>query len=635
MTMLDRMRRHKSWLKWSLGAVVVTFVLLYVPQFMNQGGAGAAPNDVVATVNGRKVTANVFQRAYNQQLSQIRSSYGDVNDDMLRQLQLGPRLIQQLVNQEAVIAEADRLGVTVSDGELRERLVRLPPFQENGQFVGEQKYRLMLDSSRPPVKPAEFEQELRQSIMAEKLQAAVTGWIRVTDADIEQEYRKRNEKVRLDLAVVNANQFRSGVTATDADVTAEFSAHPDTYKTPEKRRVKYLSIDASTLRDKVTVTPQEVEERYRQNVQTYSTPEQVRASHILFKTEGKDEAAVRKLAETVLAKVKAGGDFAALAKQYSEDDSKASGGDLDFFAKGRMIPEFEQTAWGMKIGETSGLVKSQFGFHIIKVTDKRAAATKTLDEVRPQIEQQVKTEKATNEASRIADEVAGQIKAPADLDKVATARGWTVGDSGLFSRDEPLAGLGFADAVKSEAFRLDKDKVSGQIRTTQGYAFIAVTEIAPPGVPKLDDVKDKVRDAVVMKKAVDLAQNKAAAISQAGANFAAAAKAAGVTVKSTDLTTRGAALPEVGVNEAVDAVAFSLKPNETSKPIATESAVVVVHLRERKDIDPAALEGERETLRTQLTQERRSEFFSAYMTKAMKNMDVKYNNETVKTLLGV
>ena len=633
MTMLARMRRHRNWLKWSLAIVVLTFGMLYVPNFLDPT-AGAAPSDVMATVNGRQIKTVAYQRAYAQQVAQLRASYPQANDDLLRQLQIGPRIVQQLVGQEGVAAEAERIGITVSNGELRERLIRLPAFQQNGQFVGEALYRRMLDSARPPVRPSEFEADLRNQIMAEKLQATVTGWIRVTDADVEQEYRKRNEKVKLDLAVLNAAQFKSGLVATDAELSSEFTAHADTYKMPEKRRVKYLSVDAGALKDKITVTAQEVQARYTENAASYSTPEQVRASHILFKTEGKDEAAVRKQAETVLAKVKAGGDFAALAKQYSEDSSKDAGGDLDFFGKGAMVPEFDQAAWAMKPGETSGLVKSQFGFHIIKVTDRRAAVTRTLEQVRPQLEDQIKTEKAQEEAARVAESLAGEIKAPSDLDRVAKARGWAVGDSGLFSREEPLMGLGSAPAASAEAFRLEKDKVSGQLRTNQGYVFLAVTEIAPPAMPKLEDVKDKVRDAVVTKKAVALAAAKAAGIAKAGSNFAAAAKAAGVTVKTTELIARESSLPDIGVSDAVDRVVFALKAGETSQPIETESAVVVAHVREHTAIDPKALEGERDTLRSQLTQTRRGEFFQAYMAKAMEKITVEYNQTALKTLLG-
>ena len=200
----------------------------------------------------------------------------------------------------------------------------------------------------------------------------------------------------------------------------------------------------------------------------YSTPEQIRASHILFKTEGKDEAAVKKQAEAVLAKVKAGGDFAALAKQYSEDGSKDAGGDLDYFGRGAMVKEFEDAAWALEIGKTTDLVKSQFGFHIIKLTDKKPAATRTITDVRLQLEDQIKSEKAQAEVTAKAATLAGQIKTAADLDTVAREQSLAVGDSGLFSRDEPLAGLGFAPMVSAKAFELEVGKVSEQLADRTG-----------------------------------------------------------------------------------------------------------------------------------------------------------------------
>lgn len=633
MTMLDRMRRHKSWLKWSLGIVVLTFVLLYVPQFLNRGGIGAAPSDVVATVNGRPISAADYQRVYTQQINQLRSNYGQLTDDMIKQLGIGQRLLQQLISQEAELAEADRLKLTVSDGELRQRLLRLPAFQENGQFVGYDQYRQMLASARPPVREDEFEEDLRKSLVAEKLQAAVTGWIQVSDADVEQEFRRTNEKVKLELAIFSGAEFQAGIQPTDAELAAEFSAHQDAYKIPEKREVRYLSIETNALRDKMTATPQEVETRYRDNIKTYTTPEQVRASHILFKTEGKDDAAVKKLAESVLDKVKHGGDFAALAKQYSDDDSKTNGGDLDYFSKGTMVPEFENAVWNLQPGQVTDLVKSQFGYHIIKMTGRRAATTRTIDEVRPQLIEQIKDEKAQAEASRIADAVAGEIKAPADIDRVAKARGLQTGDSGLFARDEPLAGLGFAPAVASEAFSLEKGKVSGRLQTSQGFAFIALVDIKPSYAPKLDEVKDKVRQAVVAAKAVEVAKSHAASMPKTG-NFDAAAKAAGATLKPTDFIARGSAYPEVGVSDAIDTAAFGLKTGDTSGPIATDSAVVVVHVVDRQDITPAALDAQRQTLRTRLLEQRRQEFFSAYMAKAVAKMQVRYNDSAIKALLG-
>jgi peptidyl-prolyl cis-trans isomerase D len=637
MTMLDRMRQHRNWLKWSLGIVVAAFVLLYVPSFLRPGGTGALSTDVLATVNGREVQMGTYQRAYQSQVNSLRSAYGDKFDEgMLRQLGIPQRIVQQLVDEEAVLAEADRLGVSVSDAELNERIVRMPGFQENGHFVGFARYQQILQYQRPPLRPSEFEASFRNELIAEKLQAAVTGWVRVADNEVDEEYRHRNEKVKLDLAVFTANQFRAGIQPTDAELNAQFSAHPDTYKMPEKRRVRYLSIDAEALRSKMVATDPEIEARYKDNLSTYSTPEQIRASHILFKTEGKDEAAVKKLAETVLAKVKAGGDFAALAKQYSDDDqSKKNGGDLDYFGRGIMVKEFDEAAWALQPGQISDLVKSQFGFHIIKVVDKKAATTKTLAEVRPQLEDQIKLEKAQAEAQKTADALTKEITTPADLDRVAKARGLTVGDSGLFARDEPLAGIGFAPAVSAQAFTMEKDKVSGELRTNTGLAFIALTEIKPPAMPTLAEVKDKVREDVVKAKAVELARTKAAAMAQAAkGNFAAAAKAAGVEVKSTDFVTRGTPYPEVGVSPTLDGAVFSLKAGDTTGPIPTDNAVVVARVKERQDLNPATMATERENVRAQLVEQRRGEFFAAYMAKAKAKLKIGFNENAIRTIIG-
>ena len=633
MTMLARMRRHKNWLKWSLGIVIVTFAIFFVPRSCRDVSAGAAPDDVIATVNGRRVTVETYQRAYNVQVDNMRRAYGgNLDAQMIKQLGIPQRLIQQLVDEEMMLAEADRLGITVSDGEVRERLIRLPAFQENGQFIGETRYRQILDMQRPPITPADFESQMRRSLTIEKLQGAVSDWMQISDEEVDREYKKRNEKVKLDLALFQSKDFQKGVTTTDADLTAQFNANPDAYKIPEKRRVRYIAIDAEHIKPTMTATQQEIEAKYQQNAKTYSTPEQVRASHILLKAEGKDDAMVKKAAEDVLKKVKAGGDFAALAKQYSEDEgSKANGGDLDYFGKGVMYKEFEDAAWALKPGEISGLVKTQAGYHIIKLVDRKAAVTKTIADVRPQLEDQVKLEKAQAAAAKLAQDIAPKIKQPDDLDIVAREQKLTVGDSGLFSRDEPLAGMGFAPAVANQAFTLEQGKVAGPLQTTNGFAFIALAEIKPSYLPKLDEVKEKVRQDVIKAKAIELAKTKAATVASAKGNFEAAVKAAGGTMKTTDFVARNAPLPEIGVNQAVDDAAFSLKQGETSQPISTDSAVVVVHLKEKQDLPTA--QADKTSLREELRQQKQQEFFAAYMAKARPKLTVKLNQRALETLM--
>jgi peptidyl-prolyl cis-trans isomerase D len=636
MTMLDRMRRHKGWLKWSLAIVILAFIILYIPSFMDRGIAGN--NDVVASVEGRDITVGRFRQQYQRQMQAYRAQFGgNVDERMLKQLGIDQRIVQQMIEEETGLAEASRLGISATDEEVRIRIATMPGLQENGQFIGEQRYRQLLESLNPPTTTHDFEEQIRRGVTLEKLRAALTNWIILDDKEVEQEFKRRNEKVKLAVVSFPADKFREGLDATDAELTAYYEAHKNELKIPEKRKVKYALADMQAIRNRTQISPQDIQRAYEDNLQQYSTPEQVRASHILLKTEGKDDAAVKKQAEGLLAQLEAGADFAQLATKYSEDDaSKTNGGDLDFFPKGKMVPEFDKVAFSMKPGEISDVVKTQFGYHIIKVTDKKAASTRPLEEVRAQIEDQLKWERAQAEAQRVADDVAPKLKKPADFDTVAKGRGLTVGDSGLFSKDEPISGLGVAPAVAERAFELKDGEVSEPIRTPQGLAFITVTGKQDSYVPKLDEVKAKVREEVLKKKAVDVARQKAATIGaqmKAG-NFNAAAKAAGLDVKTTEFIARGAPIGDVGVSPAVDAVAFTMQPGAVSDPIVTENGTVIVKMLERQDPAPADMTSGKATVKTELLNERRSRFYASYMNKARERMKVNINRELIAQLVA-
>lgn len=636
MTMLDRMRRHKNWLKWSLALVVLAFVLLYIPDFVRGPANGASLNDAVATVEGNDVTVGQFRRAYARQMQQYRSAYGATMDErMLRQLGIDQRIVQQLIEEEISIAEARRLGISASDEEVKARIRAIPSFQENGQFIGYDRYRQMLGMQNPPLRESEFEEQVRRSITVEKLQAALTNWISIPEAEVETEFRKRNEKVKLAVINLPGEKFLEGTQATDQEVAAAFEASKDKYKVPEKRKVRYAVVDVQSIRERITVTPQDVQRHYEDNEQQYATPEQVRASHILLKTEGKDEAAVKKLADDIAAKAKGGADFAELAKKYSEDESNnKTGGDLNLFGRGQMVPEFDKVVFAMETGQISEPFKTSFGYHVVKLTEKRAASKRSLDEVRTQIEDQIKWQRAQDEAQRIADDVAGKLKTPADFDGVAKARGLTVAESGFFSREEPIAGVGFAPAVAEQAFTMKEGEVSPSLRTPQGFAFITVTGRQDAYVPKLDEVKAKVRDDVLKKKSVETAYQRAAALVpqlKAG-DFEAGAKKAGFEAKTTDLIARGSPIGEAGVSPAIDAVAFKLPAGGVSDPITTENGAVVVKVLERKDPTAEEIAAGKQQMRDELMNERRGRFYAAYMAKARERMSVEINNELLAQL---
>ena len=639
MTMLDRMRRHKGWLKWSLALVVLTFVVFYIPDFLTTT-TGASPNETIADVEGEPITVGSFTRRYNAQVQAYRNAYGgQMNDQLLKQLGIDRQILQQLIDEEAMVAESRKQGITVSDVEIRERILALPGFQESGKFVGEQRYRQILQIQNPPLTTTEFENSLRRALMIEKLRTALTGWMSVNDTDVVAEFRKRNEKVKLDVVPVTAEAFKSQVTVTDAELVPFFEKAKDKYRIGEKRKIKYAQVNVEQVRGTITVPEAEIAAFYQQNLSQYQTPAQVRASHILFKLEGKDEKVVQALAEDVLKKAKApNADFAALAKQYSEDDTNnQNGGDLDYFGRGRMVAEFEQAAFGMKAGEISNLVKTAFGFHIIKVVDNKSDQTRPLAEVRTELEDQLKWQKAQAEAERIAKSLEATTKTPADLDKVAKERNLAVVETGLIASDEPIQGVGAQPELSGRVFGMKEGEVTPAMRVATGWVFATVTGRQDSYVPQLAEVKAKVADDVRQEKAAEMAKQRATAIATELKNakdFAAAAKRAGLEVKTTELVARGTAIPDLGISEAVDAAAFALPPGGVSDAISTATGTAVIRVVEKVGVTDTEVESGKDVLRDELVNGRRDKFFGAYMQKAKSGLKINIKQDTLARITG-
>ena len=638
MTMLDRMRRHKGWLKWSLALVIFAFAFLYVPGFMDQTGGVALPADVIARVGDKEISLLDFQQIYSRQLQAYRlESGGEISEEMLRSLGVDRRILQQMIDGRAALAEAERLGLEVSDAEVRQRILALPAFRIDGRFIGEASYRQLLQQQRPPISPAQFEEEIRNEMLVDRLQAAVTGWVRVSDAEVAAEHRRRNERVRVEVVAFRAADFRDGVEAADDDVALLFAEESANYEIPEKRRLRFLLVDQTAIFDGLTLTDDEVRQYYDANLSQYRTPGQVRASHVLLRVDGDDEEVAARAAE-IAAEARRGADFADLAREHSQDETNAgAGGDLGLVERGRMVPEFENAAFALAEGEISDPVRSPFGYHVIHVTEKQEEVTQPFAEVRGAIENVLKRERSSARATALARAIAAEATTPEELERAASARGYELQESGFAARGEPILGLGLAQEVSAQAFAIDPGVVAGPIPTPSGPAFVTVTDVQDPYLPALDEVREQVREDVIRKKSLALAQERAAEAAEtleAAGDFAAAAEEAGWPVGSSDLVTRGSALPEVGVSPAVEAAAFAMTPGAVSDVVRTGNAAAVVHLVEREEASAADLAANRDTLRDELLLQRRSRFFTAYLDNVKARLDVAIDLAVLDQALG-
>jgi peptidyl-prolyl cis-trans isomerase D len=630
---LGFMRRHRAWLNWLLVLIIAAFILLYVPAFLKTDTG--APGEVLADVGGMPITRGEFDRVYRRQKLTYEQMYqGRLDPAMLRRLGLEQQTLNGLVDQRLMALEAQRLGLRVDDETVARRLATMPEYQENGRFLGGPEIKRRLEMQGVTVE--EFEEALRQRIIAEQLKALVTDGVSVTPAEAEQEFRRRTEQVKLEYVLADAAKFREGQSVSDDEVKARFDSQKESYRLPERRILSYVLADATALASRVSVTDRDIETYYQGHRDEFKQDEEACASHILIKVKQGDEAKeghaddeAKKIAQGVLDQVKAGKDFAELAKKSSEDQgSAAQGGSLGCFGHGRMVPEFENAAFSLDAGETSDLVKSQFGYHIIRVTERKEETVAPLAQVKERIRQAMLADRAR---ALVEDKVRGMSEAlerGKSLEEAARTEGLSVQKSAPIERGKPVPPLASPSLV-ARAFELSKGEVAKKpLPLPTGYAFITVDDIQPSRIPELKDVQARVGADLAQEKALARAREVAAQVRARAERegLDKAASALGLVRKETPaLVGRGQPLAELGSTAALEEVAYSLPEKTLSEPVRAAGGYAVLRVLEKKPFDPAAFEKEKPSITTSLRGEKKQQLFQAFLDQARQRYPMKEN----------
>ncbi|HZR33544.1 MAG TPA: peptidyl-prolyl cis-trans isomerase [Terriglobales bacterium] len=612
----------------------------------NRGGLD--PN-VLAKVGDQQVTVLETQREARNMGQQ---QFGGRNMPE----QLMPYLIQRaadrLIMQKAVLSEAGRMGLSVSDAELQDELQHgrySQTFFPNGKFIGQQAYEGMLQEAN--LTPTQFENGVKDELLMRKLEALITGPVAVSNSDIERQFNKENTKVKFEYAVLSTDQIKKGIQPTEAELKAYHDRNKQMYANsiPEKRKVRYILIDSSKVASQVQVSPSDIQRYYSDHQDDYRSPEQVNVRHILIKTptpapDGKiDEKAVnaaKQKAEDIAKQLKAGADFAALAKKYSEDTVSAkNGGSLGWIGKGRTVPEFEHAAFGLAKGGTSEVVRSSYGFHIIRVDDKQDARLKPLSEVKAQIEPVLAQQKASQAAQNLADRVQNQART-AGLDKAAAQNGEQVITTGFIGRTDSLPGLGNAPEFMNAVFEASDKNPPEEANLRTGYVIFQVAQVQPPRTPSFEEIRSKVETDFVSERAATLLSQQVQGLSDRARtlhDLKKAAKELGATVKTSELVSPTSQVPDIGSMQSGQAnLAFSMKPGDVSGPIQNGNTGVVLRILEKQEPSAAEFARAKDQTRDKVADEKRGELFELFVTNLRQDMEkhgkIRVNEQVMKQL---
>jgi len=595
-----------------VGLIGISMLLYLVPQGPGTG-ADADASDVVAKVGNQSVSLAEVR----QQLSEIQR-----RNQVPKALEglYARQILNQLVFTKEIEYEAGRLGIKVTNEEIADRVKQFLPTAFNGDSpVGMDQYTQQVQQRFNMTVPV-FENLVRQGLLEEKFRRLVTDGVSVGPNELQEQFRYQNEKVKLNYALIKPEDLESKITLDDAAIKAYYEKNKSRYTVAEKRVVEYGLLDLAKLRQSVQISDDDLKIRYQQDIQQYQVPNRVHAEHILFMTVGKPDAEVdeiKKKAEDILKQVKKGAKFDELAKKYSEDPgSKEKGGDLGWLVQGQTVPEFEKAAFSLQPGAVSDLVKTQYGFHIIKVLEKETAHTKPFDEVKDSIRAPLMLTKAEDESSKIAEQIASTVrksnKTPlADLAKefhleVAQTRPVAVTD--------PLLELGNSNEVKERIFQLREGEVSPPIRTDRGYVVLSLKQLFPTHQGTLEEVRDKVIAALKQEKSVELARTKAEELSKrvkAGEKLDSAAKALGLDSKTSEEFSRAGSVPNVGSGKQLGA-AFSMKVGDASAAVPLGTNWVVYRVESKAAANMTDFDKQKKELTDQVLNEKRSLAYEAF-----------------------
>lgn len=625
--MLEFLRKHsRSWLMIvAFGFIIVSFVIW--------GGFRTGEEGQIAEVDGQYISRADYDTFYRDLLEMYRRQFGEgFSDDLIRQLGLEKRALEMMIQRHLVLKAAKEMGLDATPREVQQVILEIPVIQTDGRF-DKKKYDLFLRQSRRT--PEMFEQQIAKDLALRKVESFVKRRALVTQEEILADYRLNHTLVQLEYVLFNPKSFEDKVVLEEKAVHAFYEQNTEKYKEPEKRQFAYVLFDTDAHLAGINVSEDQLRQYYQEHLSEYQKEKEVRARHILIsvKEDAPEEEVnrVRGEAQKILDEARKGKDFAELARKHSQDPTAAqNGGDLGFFTREKMVPAFSDAAFSLKAGEIGDLVRTPFGFHIIRVEDVHPEKTSTFEEERSQIEVTLKDQGARDIVFKEARDFTDLAYARKDLEQAAQAGNLPVrGTSKWISRNDPFPDVeGLAPEAVKKLFEFSEKEISDPLEVSNGFIVVQVKGIQAPQVIPFDKVKERAEREFKAEESRKLAYQAAANLLEAARkskNLAEAAKANRLEVKKSDWFSRSQ--PDKDLRVLRGEAMSSIMQLSESRPLADSplemgNRYIVCQLLARKESDEN-LEKERETIARRILQQKQMTVWQAWMKDRESQAEIK------------
>ncbi len=608
--MLELMRKHSSgWIiKILFGIIIVVFVI-----YFGASNPTGSKDPVLAYVDGQPIAARDFERAYGRIVDGMRRQNPGLSAEDLQNPQIRQGILNQMITSRLLMNEAERLGIAVSDAEVRTGIARIEAFQgPDGQFHPEI-YKAVLSENR--LTPTEFEAEFRDNLLTEKMRVYAGLPVRLDEAQAREWYDWSREQMRVDYVLFPSESLADMVQVGVAQVADFYEKNKDSFVEPAQASMRFIDFTVKSLAARQSVGDDEIKAYYDSHQQSFTRREEVKARHILVVApadapEADQQKAKARIDE--LARSATAANFAELAKKNSQDGSAAQGGELGWFGRGVMVKPFEDAAFALKKGEVSTPVRTQFGWHLILAEDRRVPGLMTFDEARDEVRSRLA--EAAEKVNELMDRTLDQLASGMKLDAIAKEIDLPVQDSGLMTQEAMQQRFGMKPEAVKTLFQLPQGmSTQTPLAVDGGYIVAEKTQDQPEAPMSLDQVKPRIVGLLKAEGAAKLAEEKAA---QALASLRQGKdpKELGLTVLRSAPFNRRGMVSGLGVAQQMAQAAFAAKGKEwLAQPFQVPAGFIVARPAERIAPPADAWNKEKEFWVAEISQQYGQELFQAYV----------------------
>ncbi|MCK4835498.1 MAG: SurA N-terminal domain-containing protein [Candidatus Aminicenantes bacterium] len=633
--MLSTMRKNLKSLSWTLWLVILAFIgFIFVEWGAGRMDKFGGESDLLS-INGEIIKGEDFSKNLFQTLESYKLQFKDnFNVSLINQLRLPEQILQNIINKTIIYQEASQLNINASNQELKNKIVTLPGFQRNGEFIGVKEYERFLAYRR--INISEFENDIKNDIIIDKFKQLITNGLVIDDHTLWREYQKEKDNAETEYMVLKPDSIKQQINTPENALRNYYNQNKKLFKSPEKRSGSIIFFKYEDLKKEINIPRQELYDYFTNNKKMFISPEKIRVSRLFLKYNQENRDEMLKKAENIVKELNPS-NFAAKVKDHSQDEKATNGGDWGYWEWKNLSSQELSFIKNMRKKEISALIDTLNGFSVILISEKTNQKQDTFDEAKDRIKEILEREKSYLKVKDKLNKIYKKLDSRQDLRIKAKEIGVRVIETELLAEGTPVKEIDAMGAISKELFDLKKNQIAFPVELRQGMAILQLLTIKESAIEDFENIKESVKEKYIRDKKMTLLMERAKKIKKTLEGIKNE-KPLSQYLKQNNLSfedfsyKRGNRLSHFPEKKDLDEIIFSLNKNQCSPPIQYDSEIAIIRLKTKNVVDKNEFETNKVSFYQTKIEELKDIYFSTYIMKKRNNSEIQFNQESYKKI---